>query len=88
MRSDLDDEQECGFDRDRHALAQLLLSRNRQMAGRWWLSRVTAPRRGPTAIIASYCRCHPSCTTPRVLTLATFCRRHAPTLSGQKRSTA
>jgi hypothetical protein len=69
MRSDLDDEQECGFDRDRHALAQLLLSRNRQMAGRWWLSRVTAPRRGPTAI-------------------ATFCRRHAPTLSGQKRSTA
>jgi len=56
---------------------------------RWWLSRVTAPRTWPIAIIASYCRCHPSCTTPRVLTLATFCRRHArPTLSGQTRSTA
>jgi hypothetical protein len=34
MRSDLDDEQERGFDRDRHAPAQLLLSRNCQMAAK------------------------------------------------------
>jgi hypothetical protein len=48
MRSDLDDEQECGFDRDRHALAALLLSRNCQMAAK---------------VVAVSRRCHPSCTT-------------------------
>ena len=52
MRSDLDDEQECGFDRDRHALAQLLLSRNCQMA-----AKVVAVSRYRTTYVADsyYC---------------------------------
>jgi hypothetical protein len=51
-RSDLDDEQECGFDRDRHELAQLLLSRNCQMA-----AKVVAVSRYRTTYVADshYC---------------------------------
>jgi hypothetical protein len=52
MRSDLDDEQERGFDRDRHALAALLLSRNCQMA-----AKVVAVSRYSTTYVADshYC---------------------------------